>query len=760
MTTAPAPSFNPVTDPWIAVAHADGCAMVLSAAEALENARDVTITTPDGMLHVATVRFLRTLVTAAGFAPSSVDAYRGVLATIPGHTRTAAWAVENKHHFQVFDQAAPLFQDATLRDRARAENGVPILYLDHTAAWGRPLLSDQRHFLTETALTPPDAWKFLLVQQTWAIEGRISASDAVYGKGSNFGRGAPHCGGISYLVDGTIAQQLAWMTLPTPDPGRPWWTWQARGEPSKTGLYPAGVLPALTWHHRRMLLLPCEDGLIRHTMFAQGWYRRPQLTALTTGAALADINARTSAKTVTERVHAFHAEARQLAAETAELVSMGLLDAGVSKRVAALAEQGQDLAAAVSVDRDLAKAVGEEAKALSEETAVPVWVQPGLEDLATIDKGVRLPGAAVLAEGDYAQLLERWHSAPEGSLPYAMRTAGMAVTPPVMAVSLANKQKKILHVRSTAIPAALLTRDEAGTAAQLLVRFRFDARRAASRTTWGSAAFKLPPGFAIDLLEDEAFLSAAAPDQLGQLVRLAEEQAGRTSDPITAHVRRMALVRATNPAPEPKAAKAAKAADVDDAELFTTAEDATAATAPASADYPPEITAVISRLHGWSQSGRHRAQMSDLRHYAARPAVDNMGMNELLRDVDPDLRPAAAVVAALYAVHVQSPRARRNGSAPLPRLMRAFGSASGRGPGHVPTRAALKRITTTADVTRLLPALTSQVRYASSNAMCPNWYALLDDLSHWDRPTREQWVALFHTNLPVDSIRNNQETVK
>ncbi|MFC4466859.1 hypothetical protein ACFPH6_20395 [Streptomyces xiangluensis] len=86
----------------------------------------------------------------------------------------------------------PLFQDAALHAIADVPGAtIPVLYLDMTAAIGRPLLSDHRHLHASVPVTARRAAELVLIQQMWAIGGRISAKDAIYGPGCNFGRPSP-----------------------------------------------------------------------------------------------------------------------------------------------------------------------------------------------------------------------------------------------------------------------------------------------------------------------------------------------------------------------------------------------------------------------------------------------------------------------------------------------------------------------------------------------------------------------------------------
>lgn len=665
--------FNPITDPWIDVSDPDGQPAVLSAAEALIFSKTRSIDAGDGLSAYAIARFLRTIAVAAGLSPATDREYRKNTAEAPSYKAAADWAVANKDHFEVFGTDRPLYQDASLIPLGFPENAERISYWDMTASWGRPLLSDHRHGYTDAALTPQQAWVLLLTQQTWAIPGNMSAPSAVYGPGAFQGKTALHCGTTVFHVGGTIAEQLAWTMLPDTTVSEATWTYTPREDPDRKGFFPEGLLEALTWQNRRMLIIPSEDGLVRYGMLGQGVYRRPQL----------------------------HSPVPP-------------------------------------------------AKKLTPEQVIPIWTQKAADDIATTEDGSRVYGTVVTTDDDYLVPLERWHAAPEGSLPHAMRGTGNPM-PPVGVVAMGIDKKKVLHVRTPRIPALLLEDPRAGAAAKSLSDFhrsyKFAVKKGAEKGTQIEvlSIAQIPDSFGYDLMDDEEFLSATEEEQYAILHRKVEAVIGRPGDPYINLSRRTVL-------PPPK-----NAGTENDSHLFTSA---TADPAPVLDDlYPEQVLTVIKRLYAWQYSGNFSGEMADLRRYAHSPRLDNLSINRLLNytaaDSGEQTRAAIAVTAALFAAYYNRPNVRRFGNAPLPRLMRAFGSSSGRGPQHTATRATVQRAVQTKNVDKLLPVLLNPVRYASSNDMCPNWHMLLEDLINWGPQVRDQWTSLFHTTQPVTTIRKS-----
>lgn len=265
-------SFSLALRPWMTVLDAAGRTRRCSLAEVLEDAGRLRLGAADPLLWAATARLLTAVAYSAGCAPADDDAY---WANITGGIDLSAaveWVREHAADLDLFSPDRPLFQDAALHQVCGLpEATVPVLYLDLTAAIRRPLLSDHRHL---HASVPVPAWRaaeLLLVQQTWAVGGRISAKTAVYGPGCNHGWSTGCSGGVVWQPAGTVAELLAWRLMPLPGrPGRGHWTYRPRGE-GTTGILPEDEADALTWMTRRMLLLPGPDGTVARAMFAQGW---------------------------------------------------------------------------------------------------------------------------------------------------------------------------------------------------------------------------------------------------------------------------------------------------------------------------------------------------------------------------------------------------------------------------------------------------------------------------------------------------------
>ncbi|WP_326681597.1 type I-E CRISPR-associated protein Cse1/CasA [Streptomyces sp. NBC_01237] len=275
-TAAFRPSVSLAELPFIEVAYPCGKLALLSLAQVLEQGDRVRLVTTDPLLWAATVRLLLAVAYAAGSAPSGKQQYRHQVLHGLDLEPAARWVRAHAGDLDLFDPHKPLFQDGSLHAVAegRPDAAIPVLYLDVTAAVRRPLLSDHRHLHASVPVSAARAAGLILVQQMWCLSGRITGNESVYGKGSTFGSRSAACGGLVIQPDGTVSQVLSWRLIPVlgRGPGTAHWTYTSRPARGQRQA-PASESGALTWHHRRILLLAQDEGTVARVLFAQG--RRP-----------------------------------------------------------------------------------------------------------------------------------------------------------------------------------------------------------------------------------------------------------------------------------------------------------------------------------------------------------------------------------------------------------------------------------------------------------------------------------------------------
>ncbi|MFE9558852.1 type I-E CRISPR-associated protein Cse1/CasA [Streptomyces sp. NPDC006703] len=624
-------SFSLGRDPWLPVRDLAGIRELVSGPEALGRAEQLVLDIADPLQSAAVLRFLTAVAYAAGLAPADPGEYawRCVEAASTNWSKAGAWLEEHAEGTALFHPERPLYQDASLH-QVKVKCTVPVHYLDLTAAaaLGRPLLADHRHLHVRLPALPPDrAARLLLTQQMWAVGGRLRASGADYGPGSNYGSQAPACGGLVWQPHGTLATQLAWRTIPVTELDEANWTHRPRGTATQPPA-PLGELDALTWLPRRILLLPTPDGLVERAHCVQGWKRTTE-------------------------------------------------------------EPGQ----------------------------------PGTADRIFTATGKKLPATAPLTPLDTVSLVERWWHAGPGTLPHLIRDA-CALTgcaPPAMrAVGLATDKKKVLVLRDVPLPSEVLAAPAAGEAAAWIAALRWKTR---------SSAGAWEDGCGTTLLTDPAFLEGDQAERARLAARAFRIHAALPQQRAAA---RADFHRALTPKGSPPMS------------LFVTADslDPTEAT-------PGQL--LERRLHGIRAGEHGRGLMNSLRLWAASPTPANQAVDTITRSLTAEQRDPAMITAALYAVHAQH-HAPPYGNAPLPRLMRAFGSGTSYGPRHPQTETLMQHMLAATRPRLLLPALTTLVRYAAAHDMTPAWAALADDLTAWSPATRERWAALFYTSQPLTEI--------
>ncbi|MEO3976842.1 type I-E CRISPR-associated protein Cse1/CasA [Streptomyces sp. CAU 1734] len=691
--TSDARSWHAGRRPWIEVMDARGRRRVLSTGEVLRHAGRVYLAAADALVRSATVRLLTAIACAAGCAPGDGEEYARRVRDGVDLRPAAAWA-ESGDHLDLFHPVRPWFQDASLAPLAEAA-GQPVLYLDPSAAVGRPLLSDRRHLHTSCPVPPARAARLLLVQQMWCLGGRLAGSQKDFGPGANFGSPAPACGHAVWQPDGTAAEILAWSLVPLPGgPGTGQWTWRVRGG-AEQRLIPDGELDALTWHPRRILLLPDGPaGQVGRILVCQGW-RQPAATD-TTGHATRHLAPRDDGKPLNAQAVTGDDDVAPLldawwgapAGNWAHTVRETARETGCAPRV---------VVTALAVDKkktEFQRQIRLPSDALTDGRVRPAaravmgWRQalwergPGRgENAAT---GLQTPPAA----GSHLLTDEGFLSAsPDGRA----RTLARLATPP-------PGGDPVLHAR------------RCGSAARLT---------------------PTPP----------------APDPPAP---------SPAADPVAAPDEELTLFPLPHPGDKPPAQPAAWD-DEDLFTTAATARPHPAHhTDPADADAVDdgeEDSGIILARHlgRWANAPGRRDTLTALARYALDPSPHSPARHQVTRLVPSGEHDAAMLTAALFAYH--RARARPGtplyGGAPLPRLLRAATAAGGYGPGSGELRFLIERLARTTDPDAARPHLIRVLRLTAEQGMTPSWPALHRDLADWTETTRARWTRLFHTTSPI-----------
>ncbi|MCA1222557.1 type I-E CRISPR-associated protein Cse1/CasA [Streptomyces sp. 8L] len=689
-------SWSVAHQPWIDVLDESGRPHLLSAAQAIDRADRVYLAAADPLLRAATVRLLLAFAYAAGCAPATFEQYLLHITTGLDLAPLQQWLRDHARELDVFCPERPLFQDASLRGIADvAEARLPVTRLDHSSATRRPILSDMRHALVPVAVPPVTAFRWLLLQQMWGAGGSLPISSTVYGPHSVHAHFASATGGMVWWPGGTVAEMLAWRLIPVDGgPGAAHWTYCPRGERG-TASAPLSELDALTWHNRRALLLIESDGFVREVLFAQGWIR----------------------------------------------------------------------------SKDSGHAA----------------LQPGGRDRVATKHGALLSTEAIGGATDIAPLIAPWWQASEGSWPHIVQAAAAVCgwAPDVTAAGMhLPVQSKIAFHTAIHLPARLLADPRAGAVAAAVMRFRYSIRKA--RTPRRSDLnIVLPPNLGCELLNQETYLNTDQATLDAALFEEARPQAG--TDPAAYGVKIAALAKVARIPASPTAgsttdtpeqtlsAEPGVATDraavpgpeaveyaVDDDLLFTTADsppddvwepgnadaDNAGAADPASA---------FSRRLGGFASPHRRAVLSHLVNWMTVPDIASPAIPVVTAGLPEPSHYAALLTAGLFAIHRQTnSRARMYGTTPLPRLARALGSGTSRGPRNQSIRTTLDLVIRTREATALRGRLRTLVRYAADQDLTPNWAVLFSDLVAWDPSTRRHWAELFYTKAVLPQRHASQ----
>lgn len=261
MSGATVRGVNLATDPWIPVLTVRGME-TMGLVDVFASADTVVdVATGDPLEDAALMRLL--IACDAAAARSNLPA--------------ADWVDAHRHRFGLFDDVAPFGQNADMArfiDDPKAARTIAFISYSFVGN-GSTALGDT-HNEAGIRLTAAEATRMLLVLHAFAVGGRQSFSQAIYGPSAMAAKTAI-CTNRPFLwVQGyTLAESLELSRI-TADPlGEFHFTWPANITPASTGA-PTGILDALTWPSRSMLLLRDGDGMVDRAMCCEG-YRWPEV---------------------------------------------------------------------------------------------------------------------------------------------------------------------------------------------------------------------------------------------------------------------------------------------------------------------------------------------------------------------------------------------------------------------------------------------------------------------------------------------------
>lgn len=270
------PQFDLIDEPWIPCVGLDGSYGELGLRETLVRAHQLRELAGESPLITAALYRLLLAVLHRVVGPASYDAWGNLWNAGQWNASSVSDYLDRWHsRFNLFDSARPFYQAADPRVKPKT-----IASLVHDVASGNnATLFDHHTDGAGMALTPAQAARVLVAAQTFGLAG-------LSGLVEKFTDG-PWARGVIFLVQGdTLFETLALNLLRYPggwggkddQDDRPAWEMDDPFIPQRA--VPLGYLDYLTWHNRRILLLPedtAEGIWVRQSTVAPGLRLAPEV---------------------------------------------------------------------------------------------------------------------------------------------------------------------------------------------------------------------------------------------------------------------------------------------------------------------------------------------------------------------------------------------------------------------------------------------------------------------------------------------------
>jgi CRISPR system Cascade subunit CasA len=249
------PTFNLIDEAWIPCVEAEGHLSERGLQDVLAQAHVMRELAGESPLVTAALYRLLLAVVHRVFGPAGYDAWYDMWeAGQFDASQLAAYMDAWRHHFDLFDAAHPFYQAADDRVKPKPVNS---LVLD-LAFGNKATLFDHSLDAERICLTPGEAARAVIAAQAFGLAG-LSGLPQKFTDGT--------CArGVMFLIQGETLFETLMLNLlryPTEDDvlphspeDRPAWEMEDPYSPERSR--PHGYLDYLTWHSRRVLLLPEE----------------------------------------------------------------------------------------------------------------------------------------------------------------------------------------------------------------------------------------------------------------------------------------------------------------------------------------------------------------------------------------------------------------------------------------------------------------------------------------------------------------------
>ncbi|ULD39028.1 type I-E CRISPR-associated protein Cse1/CasA [Rhodococcus qingshengii] len=251
--------MNLLTEPWIDVFTLDG-PQTLSLAEIVVNRGDIVdVASADPLEDAAILRILMAIDLASEGDPIN-------------------WLHGTAGKWNLFDTAAPFWQNTQLREHVGERTVSPAVTLSYRYAGNGTVLLDHRHNESQTRLTPVEATRALMMRQQFSVGGIQSFPETIFKirtgpkitdlkglKSAKAAIAAPRP--FAWIDAGNLADTLIVNRRPGPI-GTFHHSWPGGNPGDAPDL--GGQADALTWQGRSVLLIPDLDGYVTGISMTDG----------------------------------------------------------------------------------------------------------------------------------------------------------------------------------------------------------------------------------------------------------------------------------------------------------------------------------------------------------------------------------------------------------------------------------------------------------------------------------------------------------
>jgi len=193
------------------------------------------------------------------------------LAAVQSGMSAADWVDSQRPRFELFDPVAPFWQNPEMSkfvENPRATR--PVAAGSYRLVGNGSTAAGDSHNEAGIVFTPAEAARMLLVRQMFSVGGSQPFVATAFGKDPMSAKNAVCTSrGFVWVHGDTLADTLELSRPTSGSVGQFHFSWPKELSPADVGA-PAGILDALTWQARAMMLLRNADGMVDRVMICDG----------------------------------------------------------------------------------------------------------------------------------------------------------------------------------------------------------------------------------------------------------------------------------------------------------------------------------------------------------------------------------------------------------------------------------------------------------------------------------------------------------